>query len=39
MNKTLARWAQDIWYKDPFIGVWLMPLGRMFTQTRIHPME
>ena len=27
MKKTLARWAQDIWYKDPFIGVWLMPFG------------
>ena len=31
MNKTLARWAQDIWYKDPFIGVWLMPLGFLFS--------
>jgi len=31
MNKTLARWVQDIWYKDPFIGVWLMPLGFLFS--------
>ena len=31
MKKTLARWAQDIWYKDPFIGVWLMPFGFLFS--------
>ncbi len=31
MKKTLARWATDIWYKDPFIGVWLMPLGILFS--------
>ncbi|MEI7994890.1 MAG: tetraacyldisaccharide 4'-kinase [Methylococcaceae bacterium] len=31
MKKTLARWATDIWYKDPFIGVWLMPLGFLFS--------
>ncbi len=31
MKKTLARWALDIWYKDPFIGVWLMPLGFLFS--------
>ncbi len=30
MKKTLARWAQDIWYKDQFIGVWLCPLGFLF---------
>ena len=30
MKKTLARWATDIWYKDPFIGVWLSPLGFLF---------
>ncbi|MGZ8153607.1 MAG: tetraacyldisaccharide 4'-kinase [Methylovulum sp.] len=30
MKKTLSRWAQDIWYKDPFIGVWLMPFGFVF---------
>ena len=31
MKKTLARWALDIWYKDPFIGVWLMPFGFLFS--------
>lgn len=31
MKKTLARWAEDIWYKDPFIGTWLMPLGFLFS--------
>ena len=31
MKKTLTRWATDIWYKDPFIGVWLMPLGFLFS--------
>ena len=31
MKKTLARWATDIWYKDPFIGVLLMPLGFLFS--------
>ena len=31
MKKTLARWAEDIWYKDPFIGAWLMPLGFLFS--------
>lgn len=31
MKKTLARWALDIWYKDPFIGVLLMPFGFLFS--------
>ena len=31
MKKTLTRWLTDIWYKDPFIGVWLMPLGFLFS--------
>ena len=31
MKKTLTRWALDIWYKDPFIGVWLMPFGFLFS--------
>ena len=31
MKKTLTRWATDIWYEDPFIGVWLMPLGFLFS--------
>ncbi|MDO9105941.1 MAG: tetraacyldisaccharide 4'-kinase [Methylovulum sp.] len=25
------KWAEKIWYKDPFIGVWLMPLGFIFS--------
>lgn len=31
MKKTLTRWAMDVWYKDPFIGVWLMPFGFLFS--------
>lgn len=31
MKKTLSRWLVDIWYKDPFIGVLLMPLGFLFS--------
>jgi len=31
MKKTLSRWLVDIWYKDPFIGVFLMPLGFLFS--------
>jgi tetraacyldisaccharide 4'-kinase len=31
MKKTLSRWLVDVWYKDPFIGVWLMPLGFLFS--------
>ncbi|TAN71489.1 MAG: tetraacyldisaccharide 4'-kinase [Methylobacter sp.] len=31
MKKTLSRWLLDIWYKDPFIGVFLMPLGFLFS--------
>lgn len=31
MQKTLSRWLQDIWYKDPIIGTWLMPLGFLFS--------
>ncbi|MFU8788304.1 MAG: tetraacyldisaccharide 4'-kinase [Methylobacter sp.] len=30
MKKTLSRWLQDIWYKDPFIGVWLAPFSFFF---------
>jgi tetraacyldisaccharide 4'-kinase len=30
MKNTLARWLLDVWYKDPFIGVWLSPLGFLF---------
>jgi len=25
------KWAENVWYKDPFIGVWLMPLGFVFS--------
>jgi tetraacyldisaccharide 4'-kinase len=31
MKKTVSRWLVDIWYKDPFIGVLLMPLGFLFS--------
>ena len=31
MKKTLARKLTDIWYKDLFIGTWLMPLGFLFS--------
>ncbi|MGZ4969020.1 MAG: tetraacyldisaccharide 4'-kinase [Methylobacter sp.] len=31
MKKTLSRWLLDVWYKDPFIGAWLMPLGFLFS--------
>ena len=30
MKKTLARRLTDIWYKDAFLGVWLMPLSFLF---------
>lgn len=30
MKKTLTRSLTDIWYKDPFIGTWLMPFGFLF---------
>jgi tetraacyldisaccharide 4'-kinase len=31
MKNTLTRWLVDVWYKDPFIGVWLSPLGFLFS--------
>ncbi|MDD1617607.1 MAG: Tetraacyldisaccharide 4'-kinase, partial [Methylococcaceae bacterium NSP1-2] len=31
MKKTLARKLTDLWYKDIFIGTWLMPLGFLFS--------
>jgi tetraacyldisaccharide 4'-kinase len=31
MKKNLVRWLIDVWYKDPFIGVWLSPLGFLFS--------
>ncbi|CAG1022699.1 partial tetraacyldisaccharide 4'-kinase, partial [Patescibacteria group bacterium] len=30
MKKTLVRRLTDVWYKDPFIGTWLMPFGFLF---------
>jgi hypothetical protein len=27
MKKTLARWAADVWYKDTFLGILLLPLA------------
>jgi tetraacyldisaccharide 4'-kinase len=30
MKKTLMRKLTDIWYKDLFIGSWLMPFGFLF---------
>ena len=31
MKKTLARWAADIWYKDAFLGILLLPLAYFFS--------
>ncbi len=31
MKKTLARWAADIWYKDAFLGILLLPLAYVFS--------
>lgn len=31
MKKTLSRWLLDVWYKDPLIGVLLLPLGFLFS--------
>lgn len=31
MKKTLARWAVDIWYKDAFLGLLLLPLAYVFS--------
>ncbi|MDD2724633.1 MAG: tetraacyldisaccharide 4'-kinase [Methylovulum sp.] len=31
MKKRLARCIETIWYKDQFIGTWLMPLGFLFS--------
>ena len=30
MNKTVARWLTDIWYKDSLSGVFLLPLAAIF---------
>ncbi|WP_411727197.1 tetraacyldisaccharide 4'-kinase [Methyloglobulus sp.] len=31
MKKTLARWAVDIWYKDAFLGILLLPFAYIFS--------
>ncbi len=31
MKKTLARWAADVWYKDAFLGILLLPLAYVFS--------
>lgn len=31
MKKMLARWAADIWYKDAFLGILLLPLAYVFS--------
>ncbi len=30
-SAQLRKWAEKVWYKDPFIGVWLFPLGFIFS--------
>jgi tetraacyldisaccharide 4'-kinase len=30
MNKTLVRWVQDVWYKDAFLGMLLVPFSYLF---------
>ncbi len=31
MKKTLARWVVDIWYKDAFLGILLLPFAYIFS--------
>ncbi|MBM4207287.1 MAG: tetraacyldisaccharide 4'-kinase [Gammaproteobacteria bacterium] len=31
MKRTLARWALDIWYKDAFLGILLLPFAYIFS--------
>jgi tetraacyldisaccharide 4'-kinase len=31
MKKTLARWALDVWYKDAFLGMLLLPFAAIFS--------
>jgi tetraacyldisaccharide 4'-kinase len=31
MKKTWARWAEDIWYKDAFLGILLLPFAYVFS--------
>ncbi len=30
MKKTLARWVQDMWYKEMYISTWIMPLSMFY---------
>lgn len=31
MKRTLARWVLDIWYKDAFLGILLLPFAYIFS--------
>jgi tetraacyldisaccharide 4'-kinase len=31
MKKTLARWAVNVWYKDTFLGILLLPFAAIFS--------
>jgi len=31
MKKTWSRWAKDIWYKDAFLGILLLPFAYIFS--------
>ncbi|WP_428355105.1 tetraacyldisaccharide 4'-kinase [Methyloprofundus sp.] len=31
MKKLLAKFVDEVWYRDHFIGTWLMPLSFLFT--------
>jgi tetraacyldisaccharide 4'-kinase len=31
MKKTLSRWAVDVWYKDAFLGILLLPFAYVFS--------
>jgi len=30
MTKTFRRWAEDVWYKDAFLGILLLPFAYLF---------
>ncbi len=30
MNKTLARWFQDAWYKEMYVSTWIMPFSLIY---------
>lgn len=31
MSKTWRRWAEDVWYKDAFLGILMLPLAYVFS--------